>query len=140
MDSEDDMLDANDLESLDDEFYSGETGMGSDDGDADYGFVDNDSDDSDDIVSHRQQVTPVGPSNFADAPVVLGWVAYYLMESLLGSYDPAFELSFVENWLCSPINWTPLGKTEFQWLHLGEVLQVRTIFLTSSVTWVATDQ
>ncbi|CAA6668295.1 unnamed protein product [Spirodela intermedia] len=55
MDSEDDMLDANDLESLDDEFYSGETGMGSDDGDADYGFVDNDSDDSDDIVSHRQQ-------------------------------------------------------------------------------------
>ncbi|XP_078447141.1 putative E3 ubiquitin-protein ligase ARI7 [Wolffia australiana] len=55
MDSEDDMLDANDLESIDDEFYSGETGMGSDDGDVDYGFVDNDSDDSDDIISHRQQ-------------------------------------------------------------------------------------
>lgn len=55
MDSEDDMHDANDLESLDDDFYSGETGMGSDDGDGDYDFVDNDSDDSEDITSHRQQ-------------------------------------------------------------------------------------
>ncbi|KAJ6792963.1 putative E3 ubiquitin-protein ligase ARI8 isoform X1 [Iris pallida] len=57
MDSEDDMHDANDLESLDDGFYSGETGMGSDDGDCDgdYDFVDNDSDDSEDITSHRHQ-------------------------------------------------------------------------------------
>ncbi|XP_038986793.1 probable E3 ubiquitin-protein ligase ARI8 [Phoenix dactylifera] len=55
MDSEDDMHDANDLESLDDDFYSGETAMGSDDGDADYDFVDNESDDSEDITSHRQQ-------------------------------------------------------------------------------------
>ncbi|MQM09955.1 hypothetical protein Taro_042837 [Colocasia esculenta] len=55
MDSEDDMHDANDLESLDDDFYSGETGMASDDGDADYDFVDNESDDSEDIISHRQQ-------------------------------------------------------------------------------------
>lgn len=56
MDSEDDMHDANDLESLDDDFYSGETGIGSDDGYGDYDFVDNDSDDSEDITSHRQQV------------------------------------------------------------------------------------
>ncbi|KAG1331301.1 RBR-type E3 ubiquitin transferase [Cocos nucifera] len=55
MDSEDDMHDANDLESLDDDFYSGETAMGSDDGDAGYDFVDNESDDSEDITSHRQQ-------------------------------------------------------------------------------------
>lgn len=56
MDSEDDMHDANDLESLEDDFYSGETAMGSDDGDAGYDFVDNESDDSEDITSHRQQV------------------------------------------------------------------------------------
>ncbi|XP_020245729.1 probable E3 ubiquitin-protein ligase ARI8 isoform X1 [Asparagus officinalis] len=55
MDSEDDMHDANDLDSIDDDFYSGETGIGSDDGDGDYDFVDNDSDDSEDITSHRQQ-------------------------------------------------------------------------------------
>ncbi|KAJ6842689.1 putative E3 ubiquitin-protein ligase ARI8 isoform X1 [Iris pallida] len=55
MDSEDGMHDANDLESLDDDFYSGETGMGSDDADGDYEFVDNDSDDSEDITSHRYQ-------------------------------------------------------------------------------------
>ncbi|XP_071713866.1 probable E3 ubiquitin-protein ligase ARI8 [Rutidosis leptorrhynchoides] len=54
MDSEDDMH-SNDAESIDDDFYSGETLMDSDDGDAaDYGF-DNDSDDSDDLVSHRNQ-------------------------------------------------------------------------------------
>nr|DAD43494.1 TPA_asm: hypothetical protein HUJ06_001724 [Nelumbo nucifera] len=52
MDSEDDMHDANDVESLDD-FYSGETAMASDDDDADYDF--NDTDDSDDTISHRQQ-------------------------------------------------------------------------------------
>lgn len=55
MDSEDDMHDANDLESVEDDFYSGDTGMGSDDGDAHYDFGDNESDDSDDITS-RQQV------------------------------------------------------------------------------------
>lgn len=56
MDSEDDMHDANDAESLDDDFYSGETAMDSDDGDAaDYEFIDNDSDDSNDLVSHRSQ-------------------------------------------------------------------------------------
>lgn len=56
MDSEDDMHDANDAESLDDDFYSGETAMDSDDGDAaDYEFIDNDSDDSDDLLSRRSQ-------------------------------------------------------------------------------------
>ncbi|OVA04605.1 zinc finger protein [Macleaya cordata] len=54
MDSEDDMHDANDVDSLDD-FYSGDTGMASDDGDGDYEFIDNDTDDSDDSTSHRQQ-------------------------------------------------------------------------------------
>lgn len=52
MDSEDDMHDANDVESLDD-FYSGETAMASDDGDGDYEF---NSDDSDDSTYRRQQV------------------------------------------------------------------------------------
>ncbi|XP_022017940.1 probable E3 ubiquitin-protein ligase ARI8 isoform X1 [Helianthus annuus] len=56
MDSEDDMHDANDVESVDDDFYSGETAMESDDGDAaDYEFIDNDSDEDDDPVSHRSQ-------------------------------------------------------------------------------------
>lgn len=56
MDSEDDMHDAND--SADDDFYSGgEAGLaGSDDGDADYDFADHDSDDSAELLSHRQQV------------------------------------------------------------------------------------
>ncbi|KAF8402285.1 hypothetical protein HHK36_013237 [Tetracentron sinense] len=54
MDSDDDMHDANDVESLD-EFYSGETAMVSDDGDGDYEFIDNDTDDSDDSILHRQQ-------------------------------------------------------------------------------------
>ncbi|XP_071732112.1 probable E3 ubiquitin-protein ligase ARI8 isoform X2 [Rutidosis leptorrhynchoides] len=55
MDSEDDMHDANDAESLDDDFYSGETVMDSDDGDADVYEFDNASDDSDDLSSHRNQ-------------------------------------------------------------------------------------
>ncbi|KAM0940134.1 putative transcription factor interactor and regulator CCHC(Zn) family [Dioscorea sansibarensis] len=55
MDSEDDLHDANDLESMDDDFYSGDTGMGSDDGDGGYDFGDNESDGSEDIISHRQQ-------------------------------------------------------------------------------------
>ncbi|CAO2837482.1 unnamed protein product [Amaranthus hypochondriacus] len=56
MDSEDDMHDANDLESLDD-FYSGDTAIDSDDAvDGDYEFIDNDSDDDyDDHSSHRNQ-------------------------------------------------------------------------------------
>ncbi|XP_077227066.1 putative E3 ubiquitin-protein ligase ARI8 [Tasmannia lanceolata] len=54
MDSEDDMHDANDVESVED-FYSGETAMASDDdADGDYEF-DNDTDGSDDTNSHRQQ-------------------------------------------------------------------------------------
>ncbi|XP_042483104.1 probable E3 ubiquitin-protein ligase ARI7 isoform X1 [Macadamia integrifolia] len=52
LDSEDDMHDANDVESLDD-FYSGETAMASDDDEGDYEF--NDTDDSDDSSLHRQQ-------------------------------------------------------------------------------------
>ncbi|KAG0504028.1 hypothetical protein HPP92_004100 [Vanilla planifolia] len=55
MDSEDDMHDAHDVESLDDDFYSGDTPMGSEDGDAEYDFVDNESEDSEDVTSHRQQ-------------------------------------------------------------------------------------
>ncbi|KAJ6817810.1 putative E3 ubiquitin-protein ligase ARI7 [Iris pallida] len=80
MDSEDDMHDANDLESPDDDFYSGETGMGSDDGDGDYDFVDNDSDDSEDITSHRQQVIRSGkiPSLIVSSLVSL----IFLMERL----------------------------------------------------------
>ncbi|KAE8819229.1 putative E3 ubiquitin-protein ligase ARI8 [Hordeum vulgare] len=52
MDSEDDARD-----SADEDFYSGgEAGLAlSDDGDADYDFADRDSDDSDDLISHRQQ-------------------------------------------------------------------------------------
>ena len=65
MDSVDESSVANDVESIEDEFFSGDTGMGSDDGDADYGFVDNDSDDSDDIISHRQQVNVFRFFNFA---------------------------------------------------------------------------
>ena len=60
------MHDANDDEEDDDDnddhFYSGGdddavAGLDSDDADmADYEFIDNDSDDSDDVVSHRFQV------------------------------------------------------------------------------------
>ncbi|KAK3020508.1 hypothetical protein RJ639_045450 [Escallonia herrerae] len=57
MESEDDMHDANDAEYIDDDddFYSGETAMDSDDDAADYEFIDNDSDDSDDLASYRSQ-------------------------------------------------------------------------------------
>lgn len=51
MDSEDDMQDANDAVSLNDDFKSGDTAMDSDDEDATYEFIDNDSDYSDDLVS-----------------------------------------------------------------------------------------
>ncbi|KAF9674531.1 hypothetical protein SADUNF_Sadunf10G0136800 [Salix dunnii] len=59
MDSEEefDMQDAA-AESAEDDFYSGgeEDGFDSDDADvADYEFIDNDSDDSDDLISHRHQ-------------------------------------------------------------------------------------
>ncbi|KAJ9169235.1 hypothetical protein P3X46_017447 [Hevea brasiliensis] len=58
MDSEDefDMQDAA-AESADDDFYSGgDDAFDSDDADvADYEFIDNDSDDSDDLISHRYQ-------------------------------------------------------------------------------------
>ncbi|XP_064955898.1 probable E3 ubiquitin-protein ligase ARI8 isoform X1 [Musa acuminata AAA Group] len=55
MDSDDDMHDANDVQSVDDDFYGGETGIGSDDEDFDYDFVDNESDDYDDVTSRQQQ-------------------------------------------------------------------------------------
>ncbi|GMP78627.1 hypothetical protein CsSME_00034492 [Camellia sinensis var. sinensis] len=53
MDSEEDMHDANDAESLDD-YYSGDTAVDYSDNDdgGDYEFMDNDSDDSDDIVKN----------------------------------------------------------------------------------------
>ncbi|XAR65830.1 Ubiquitin--protein ligase [Bertholletia excelsa] len=49
------MHDANDAESLDDEFYSGDTVIDSDEADTDYEFIDNDSDESEDVVFHRLQ-------------------------------------------------------------------------------------
>ncbi|KAL3523288.1 hypothetical protein ACH5RR_016122 [Cinchona calisaya] len=56
MESDDEMLmhDANDVDSLDDDFYSGGVGADSDEADVivDYDFIDNDSDDSDDLSSH----------------------------------------------------------------------------------------
>ncbi|GAB4855894.1 Probable E3 ubiquitin-protein ligase ari8 [Ancistrocladus abbreviatus] len=54
MESEDDMHEASDVESLDD-FYCGDTAIDSDDAaDADYEFIDNDSDHSGDFASRRQ--------------------------------------------------------------------------------------
>lgn len=55
MDSDEDMHDAG---SIDDDFYSGETAMDSDDdADAAYEFVDHDSDDdSEDFMAFRNQV------------------------------------------------------------------------------------
>nr|AAD24830.1 putative RING zinc finger protein [Arabidopsis thaliana] len=57
MDSEEDMLDAHDMESGEDDFYSGGTDdcNDSDDGEPDYGFVEEDADDSAMIASHRSQ-------------------------------------------------------------------------------------
>lgn len=68
MDSEDefDMHDANeddDDDNDDEDFYSGgeddaAAALDSDDAEiADYEFIDNDSDDSDDVMSHRHQVS-----------------------------------------------------------------------------------
>lgn len=59
MDSEDDMHDANDLESVDDDFYSGEAEdyYNSDNGDADdYEFIEDADDDSEAFAAHRHQV------------------------------------------------------------------------------------
>ena len=56
MDSEDDMHDANDVDSLED-FYSGDTAADSDDdNDADYDFDNDSDDDADAIMLHRHQV------------------------------------------------------------------------------------
>ncbi|KAJ9701435.1 hypothetical protein PVL29_006681 [Vitis rotundifolia] len=55
MDSEDDMHDANDVDSLED-FYSGDTAADSDDdNDADYDFDNDSDDDADAIMLHRHQ-------------------------------------------------------------------------------------
>ena len=62
MDSDEDMHDAG---SIDDDFYSGETAMDSDDdADAAYEFIDHDSDDSEDFLAFRNQVLPSSPSFF----------------------------------------------------------------------------
>lgn len=60
MDSEDDMHDANDMESVDEDFYSDGDGYGGDavdsDGDvADYDFMGNETDDSDEQIVSRSQ-------------------------------------------------------------------------------------
>ncbi|XP_010912117.1 probable E3 ubiquitin-protein ligase ARI7 [Elaeis guineensis] len=56
MDSDEDMHDANGSESLEDDFYSEDMGMESDDGDADYDFGNEETDDdAEDITFHRQQ-------------------------------------------------------------------------------------
>lgn len=61
MESEDDMHDANDMESVDEDFYSDGDGYGgdaldSDGDDADYDFMGNESDDSNDQAVNRSQV------------------------------------------------------------------------------------
>ncbi|KAJ9558830.1 hypothetical protein OSB04_013444 [Centaurea solstitialis] len=55
MDSEDDMHDANDVDSYEEDYYSGDAMYSDDDDDAGYEFLDNDSDDSDDALVSRQQ-------------------------------------------------------------------------------------
>lgn len=56
MDSEDDMHDANDVDSYEEDYYSGDAMYSDDDDDAGYEFLHNDSDDSDDVIVSRQQV------------------------------------------------------------------------------------
>ena len=59
MDSEEDMLDAHDVYSGEDDFYSDDykdSDDDDDDGEPDYGFVEEDADDSAMIASHRSQV------------------------------------------------------------------------------------
>lgn len=55
MDSEDDMHDANDVDSYEEDYFSGDAMYSDDDDDAGYEFLDNDSDDSNDVVVSRQQ-------------------------------------------------------------------------------------
>ncbi|KAF5822971.1 putative transcription factor interactor and regulator CCHC(Zn) family [Helianthus annuus] len=55
MDSEDDMHDANDVDSYEEDYYSGDAMYSDDEDDADYEFLHNDSDDSDDVLVSRQQ-------------------------------------------------------------------------------------
>lgn len=55
MDSDYDTNDATDLESGEDDFYSEEAAVENDDDEENYDFIDDESDDSGDIVSHRQQ-------------------------------------------------------------------------------------
>ncbi|XP_023748684.1 probable E3 ubiquitin-protein ligase ARI8 [Lactuca sativa] len=55
MDSEDDMHDANDVDSYEEDYYSGDAMYSDDDDDAGYEFLDNASDDSDDVSVSRQQ-------------------------------------------------------------------------------------
>ena len=56
MDSEDDMHDANDVDSYDEDYYYSDGIYSDDDDDAGYEFMDNDSDDSDNVTVNRQQV------------------------------------------------------------------------------------
>ncbi|KAL8204663.1 hypothetical protein R6Q57_010286 [Mikania cordata] len=55
MDSEDDMHDANDVDSYEEDYYSGDAMYSDDEDDAGYEFLQNDSDDSDDVLVSRQQ-------------------------------------------------------------------------------------
>lgn len=56
MDSEDDMHDANDMESVDEDFYSDGDTADSDADVADYDFMGNETDDSDEQAVSRMQV------------------------------------------------------------------------------------
>lgn len=56
MDSEDDMHDANDMESVDEDFYSDGDAADSDADVADYDFMGNETDDSDEQAVSRMQV------------------------------------------------------------------------------------
>lgn len=55
MESDYDTHDASDMESIEDDFYSEETAVGNEEDEDKYGFSDNESDDSDEIVSDRLQ-------------------------------------------------------------------------------------
>lgn len=67
MDSEDDMHDANDVES--DDFYSGDTAMDSENDDdvADYGYMENDSDDDLEALSASRQAVQSSISFLVDS-------------------------------------------------------------------------
>ena len=55
MESDDDMHDANDVESIEDDFYSDDTVDSDEVADADYEFIDNDSEDSDEFTVRCHQ-------------------------------------------------------------------------------------